>query len=483
MVQNLKFDNQFATLPEDFYTKMAAEGFVEHPTLVHINHAVATDLKLSDQFLQSEEFLTAFSGGGIIDSMVPLAQVYSGHQFGVWAGQLGDGRALMLGQVRDKNNKLIDLQLKGSGLTPYSRRGDGRAVMRSVLREYLCGEAMHGLGISTTRALGVIATNQDVAREINEAGAIMIRTGESHIRFGHFEHLYHHDKKHLVQILADHVIRVYHGDNFTGNNKYKDWFKDLVSRTAKMIANWQAVGFCHGVMNTDNMSILGLTIDYGPFGFMDDFDAGHVCNTSDHQGRYAYDQQPSIGLWNLQALSYALQPLISFSDIKTILESYGSIFAKEYHAIMAKKLGLKKLDDKRELLRDLLTLMHQDGVDYTLIFRTLSTVKNIDGVDVFVVLFKDKEKARTWAENYFECVKKNGLKKRMDIMLKTNPKFILRNWIAEDVIRSVIDDQDYSKIDDVMLLLKNPFSEHEASDHYATAPKVEQKNICLSCSS
>ncbi len=483
MSQTLNFDNQFTKLSEDFYTKMHAEGFVDNPTAVHINKDVAKNLRLGDDFLTSEEFLNIFSGNTVMDGMEPLAQVYSGHQFGVWAGQLGDGRALLLGQVRDKNNRLIDLQLKGSGLTPYSRMGDGRAVMRSVIREYLCGEAMHGLGIPTTRALGVIATNQDVTREFNEPGAIMIRTGESHIRFGHFEHLYHHDKKHLVQNLADHVIGVYHDDKFTGNDKYKNWFIDLVARTAKMIARWQAVGFCHGVMNTDNMSILGLTIDYGPFGFMDDFDAGYVCNTSDHQGRYAYDQQPSIGLWNLQALSYALQPLISFSDIKTILETYGQIFAKEYHTIMAKKLGLKKLDDNREILRDLLTLMHQDAVDYTIALRTLSNARNLDDSAGFIALFKNEENVQKWCHNYFGFVATNGVKKRMDVMRQTNPKFILRNWIAEDVIRAVIDNKDYSKIDDVLNILRDPFSEHDAFEHYAAAPKEEQKNICLSCSS
>src|SRR5581483_2346629 len=302
----LNLENHYARLPDDFYTRMAAEKVGSAPRLIHANEDAAALLDLDPQVFRDPRFVEVAAGHRPLEGFKPLAMVYSGHQFGVWAGQLGDGRALLIGQVRNRKGQLWDIQLKGAGRTPYSRFGDGRAVMRSTIREYLCSEAMAALGVPTSRALAVVATGETVRRERREPGAVLTRLARSHVRFGHFEHFFHRGQKAEVKALADYVIAEYF---IEFAQDYVGWFGEVVKRTAELMAQWQAVGFCHGVMNTDNMSILGLTLDYGPFGFLDGFNANHICNHSDTGGRYAYAQQPQIGYWNLFCLAQALLPL------------------------------------------------------------------------------------------------------------------------------------------------------------------------------
>lgn len=293
---NLNFTNRYARLPAAFYTRQAAAP-LPAPYLVSFNPAAAALIDLHPDAAQLENVAEMLTGNLPLPGQDSLAALYSGHQFGIYVPQLGDGRALWLGEIRTANGEHWELQLKGSGLTPYSRMGDGRAVLRSSIREYLCSEAMAGLGIPTTRALSITGSDEPVYRETPETAAVVLRMAPSFIRFGSFEVFYYRNQHDLLRMLADFVIDTYYPQGRAAANPYLYLLEQAVERTARLIAQWQAVGFCHGVMNSDNMSILGLTMDYGPFGFLDAFDPGHICNHSDHGGRYAYDQQPQIGLW------------------------------------------------------------------------------------------------------------------------------------------------------------------------------------------
>lgn len=472
------FNNHFAALGDEYYSNIRMPNFCKNPSLVHYNHHIGKILGLTKRQSQTQEFIDIFSGKKMAHGSHPLAMVYSGHQFGVWAGQLGDGRAILLGQVQDKHNQSWDIQLKGSGLTPYSRMGDGRAVMRSTIREYLCSAAMMGLNIPTTQALAIIASNEDVLRERIELGAILTRISPSHIRFGHFEHFFHHGLNHCIKPLADYVIAQHYEEKLS----YQDWLADIVKRTAMLIAQWQSVGFAHGVMNSDNMSILGLTIDYGPFGFQDDFDIGFICNHSDDFGRYAYDQQATIALWNLHALAYALQDLIPYDDSKLILQDFQPIFTEALHNIMIKKLGIVAQEKQDgQLWQELLMLMQRHHSDYTLVFRLLAKQKNTLSDD-FKALFNHEDAIEVWYDKYAKRMAKE-LPQRQKRMNSINPKYILRNWVAEYAIRQVEDQQDYTILDDMLKILYQPYQEHHALAKFAAPPSAEMKRLSVSCSS
>jgi len=336
------------------------------------------------QDLLSERHLPAWAGNALLPGSDPLATVYSGHQFGVWAGQLGDGRALWLGEAESARGPQ-EIQLKGAGRTPYSRMGDGRAVLRSSIREYLCSEAMHGLGIPTTRALCLVASPLPVRRETVETAAVVTRVAPSFLRFGHLEHFAARDQVDTLRSLADHLIEHHlpqaraHAGQWQGN-VYAGLLHEVQLRTAQLMAQWQAVGFCHGVMNTDNMSLLGLTIDYGPFQFMDGYHPGHICNHSDTQGRYAHARQPNVAYWNLYRLGQALLPLIGDEDTtEAVLEVYRQAFPRAMGDAMRAKLGLVNAlasESEREadwtLVEDLLQLLANEKVDYTIFWRRLS---------------------------------------------------------------------------------------------------------------
>lgn len=326
-LEQLSFNNTFARLSADYYS-LTSPTPLASPYMVSFNPDVAQLIDLSVAESQSEEFAQCFSGNRILPGCEPLAMLYAGHQFGHLVHQLGDGRAILLGEIKNRHEEVWGVQLKGAGPTPYSRNGDGRAVLRSSIREYLCSEAMHGLGVPTTRALCVVGSDDEIYRETVEKAAVVTRVAESFVRFGSFEVFYYRKQYEQIAQLADYVIARHFPHLLEVENKYSDFLHEVMVRTAHLMAQWQAVGFSHGVMNTDNMSILGLTFDYGPFGFMEAYDPGYICNHSDHGGRYAFDQQPQIGLWNLAALAQALTPLVSTAKAEEILAAYSDVFSE-----------------------------------------------------------------------------------------------------------------------------------------------------------
>ena len=382
----------FAQLGTTFLTRLPAAP-LPAPYVVGFSAETAALLGFDPSIAEDPTFAEYFSGNTTRDwpaQALPYATVYSGHQFGVWAGQLGDGRALGLGEVEHDGTRL-ELQLKGGGRTPYSRMGDGRAVLRSSIREYLCSEAMHHLGIPTTRALCVIGSDQPVRREEVETAAVVTRVAPSFVRFGHFEHFYSNDRVEALRSLADHVIERFYPAMKEADDPYLALLDEAVRTTADLLVEWQAVGFCHGVMNTDNMSILGLTIDYGPFGFMDAFDANYICNHSDNQGRYAYRMQPQIAYWNLFCLAQGLLPLLgeryedsvrgerAVKDAQGVLEGFKARFAPALERRMRDKLGLEtERPGDDQLANRLFEIMHANRADFTLTFRNLSRISTLD---------------------------------------------------------------------------------------------------------
>ncbi|MGQ0694485.1 MAG: protein adenylyltransferase SelO, partial [Nitrospiraceae bacterium] len=412
---------------------------------------------------------------------------YSGHQFGVYVPQLGDGRAILLGEIRNERGERWDLQLKGAGLTPFSRDGDGRAVLRSTIREYLGSEAMHGLGIPTTRALCIVGSDHKVYREEIETGAVLTRMASSHVRFGTFEVLYYRNQHEQLKVLADYVIDQHFPHLRDATDKYARFFAEVVERTAKLIAQWQAVGWAHGVMNTDNMSILGLTLDYGPFGFVEDYDAGFICNHSDHNGRYAFDQQPYIGLWNLSCLAQALLPIVPKDELKAALDRYTSVHQEQYLHLMRLKLGLDGARSEDEsLVTDLLSLLAESHADYTNVFRTLGNFHSQEGEQNKTLrdYFVDRGRFDRWAARYRARLRENAgaEAERHERMNLVNPKYILRNYLAQTAIEKA-QQKDFTEIDRLLTLLQDPYSDQAGMDAYAAPPPNWGKHLAVSCSS
>ncbi|HEY3596105.1 MAG TPA: YdiU family protein, partial [Paraburkholderia sp.] len=409
-------DGAFAQLGSAFLTRLPAAPLAA-PYVVGLSADTAALLGFDASLALEPGFAEFFAGNTTRAwpaEALPYASVYSGHQFGVWAGQLGDGRALGLGEVEHAGAR-YELQLKGAGRTPYSRMGDGRAVLRSSIREYLCSEAMHHLGIPTTRALCVIGSDQPVRREEMETAAVVTRVSPSFVRFGHFEHFYSNDRVDALRALADHVIERFYPACREADDPYLALLNEAVLSTADLIAQWQAVGFCHGVMNTDNMSILGLTIDYGPFGFIDGFDANHICNHSDTQGRYAYRMQPQIGYWNLFCLAQGLLPLFgarhedsvrgerAVEDAQRVLEGFKARFGPALEGRMRDKLGLETERPGDDALANrLFDIMHANRADFTLTFRHLAQMSKhgASGDAPVRDLFLDRAAFDAWANDY-----------------------------------------------------------------------------------
>ncbi|MDI9334244.1 MAG: YdiU family protein [Cytophagales bacterium] len=487
-----ELNNHFATLGADFYTKLAPQG-LPNPYAVCLSRTLADALGLSAQWMASNEALQVFAGNRTLQGSQPLASVYSGHQFGVWAGQLGDGRALLLGELATARGS-FEIQLKGAGRTPYSRMGDGRAVLRSSIREFLCSEAMHGLGIPTTRALALVGSELLARRETNETTAVVTRVAPSFIRFGHFEHFaYRGDHAQLKQ-LADYVIERYYPECLANHafahplagNPYAALLAAVSSRTALMVAAWQAVGFCHGVMNTDNMSILGLTIDYGPFQFLDGFNPAHICNHSDEQGRYAYNRQPNIAYWNLFCLGQALLPLIeqvagsgeaAQAAAIEALEPFKSEFPAALQAKMQAKLGLPdRQDGDKALIEDVLTLLAKERTDYAIFWRTLATSVAHNHFEPARDLFVDRAALDAW------LIRLKDRHPNGQLMLQSNPQFVLRNHLAQTAIEKA-QVKDFSEVARLLNVLETPFEEHRDSQDLAGHPPDWAAHLAISCSS
>lgn len=485
-LDRLPFDNRTARLPETLFARVAAQPHGRH----HLVHASADALALLDlppDITADPDFVEVFSGRRVPAGAEPIATVYAGHQFGIWVPQLGDGRALLLGELVNRRGERWEVQLKGAGRTPYSRMGDGRAVLRSTIREYLGSEAMHHLGIPTTRAAAIIGSDGPVLRESVESGAILVRLAPSHLRFGHFQFLYYSGRHELLRELLDFAIALH----FPGlaalpdAERHAALFANVIERTAQLVAGWQAVGFTHGVLNTDNMSLLGLTIDYGPFGFLDAYQPGFVCNHSDDDGRYAFDRQPSIAWWNLSAFGQTLTPLVPVEQLRALLDGFSEQYAQAYAARMRAKLGLREARDEDEaLLEDLLGLMAGCGADYTNTLRSLCDFRPGTGPHALLDTVADPAGFETWLQRYGERLRAEASddETRAANMRRVNPKIVLRNWLAQRAIEQA-ENGDYAGIDRLLRLLQTPFDEHpEAPDCYGEPPDWA-RSLALSCSS
>jgi len=495
-LEQLQFENSYSKLPDIFYSRHATTP-LKNQHLISFNAAAAELIELgSDEFMR-KDFVDVVSGKKNLQGFDPLAMCYSGHQFGHYVPRLGDGRAILLGEVKTDSGNKWDLQVKGGGPTLYSRGSDGRAVLRSTIREYLCSEAMHGLGIPTTRALCIIGSDDEVYRENIEPGAMLLRMSPTHVRFGSFEYFYYTQRFDELKQLADHVIEHHHADFKNITEPYLALLNHGIKSTAELIARWQAVGFAHGVMNTDNMSILGLTMDYGPYGFLDQYKRDFICNHSDHHGRYAFNKQPDIGLFNVSCLAQALLPLLDENADRAVekaqheLEKYQQYYVESYAGLMRAKLGLYEIKkEDQALCAELLDIMHDNHVDYTLLFRQLSQIQNDDQKKAGQVnnirdLFLNREACDQWMRKYKQRLALENVKdvERSNLMKQVNPKYILRNYMAEVAIKKATEEQNYSEIDVLLKLLQKPFDEHEDLEHYAGHPPEWAQKISVSCSS
>ncbi len=484
----LNWTSSFARLPDAFYQRVRPIPLPD-PYLVAFNPDAAALIGLDPDAGSAPEFLSGINGSRDIPGTHHLAAIYAGHQFGTWVPQLGDGRAILLGEVTNDRGERWELQLKGAGPTRFSRMGDGRAVLRSTIREYLASEAMHGLGIPTTRALTIIGSDFPVYRERTETAALLVRMAPTHVRFGSFE-LFAARRQHDEQRqLAEYVIANHfpHLLALPETTRFGAWYAEVVDRTARLMAQWTAVGFAHGVMNTDNMSITGLTLDYGPYGWLDAYDPGYICNHSDHTGRYAFDQQPMIGLWNCARLGEALHPLVSEDAAVAALARYRTTFEQAIGDALRAKLGLTTIEPAdAALVTTLLELMQQDGADYTRTFRALSRFdpEHVASRDAFTAELRDHLAADAWLGHYTARLAREGSdpSTRHARMLRTNPKYVLRNWLAQDAIVNA-ETRNYDRITELWQVLRAPNDEHPAYEHFAARPPAWAAAIEVSCSS
>lgn len=490
-LESLAFDNRYAKLPAAFFHTTSPRP-LKGAHLASFNGRLGRQLGVTVADSAQHGFIDYFTGAREMAGAAPLAMVYAGHQFGHYVPQLGDGRAVLLGQVRDKQQRLWDLHLKGSGPTRFSRGSDGRAVLRSSIREYLCSEAMFGLGIPTTRALCLIASRERVVRERVEPGAMLVRMSPSHVRFGSFEYFYHRDEYDHLRQLGEYLLEEEFLHLRDESSPFLAMFDEVVSSTARLIAQWQGVGFCHGVMNSDNMSILGLTLDYGPFAFIETFEKDYICNHSDYQGRYAFGRQPEMAHFNLLCLATALLPLVdddkavAIAQLREVLANYWPRFNAAYLAIARAKLGL--VTDEAgdlELWQGLLQLM-EGQVDYTTFLRELGAIPLSQlAHHPQREAFADLQSFDLWIYEYRQRLAREGRsdEARRDAMNGVNPKYILRNAMAESAIRKAEEEGDYSEIDRLLPLLHDPFSEQAGMDAYARPSPEWAQRIQLSCSS
>jgi uncharacterized protein YdiU (UPF0061 family) len=522
-LMSIQFLHKFTTnLPsdpnEENFTRQvnnAAFSYVKpkipsHPKLLHLAKEVQDLIGFSDDFVKSESFLNLVSGSEIIGNAKPFAMNYAGHQFGNWAGQLGDGRAIVLGEI-EHNNQLFTLQLKGAGPTPYSRRADGLAVLRSSIREHLCSEAMFHLGVPTTRSLSLVSTGDEVVRDVMydgnaalEKGAIVCRIAPSFIRFGSFELFSSQNDIENLKLLADYTIINYYPEiNITGKEKYLAFFKTVAEKTRQLLLHWQRVGFVHGVMNTDNMSIHSITIDYGPYGWLEDYNPNWTPNTTDAAGkRYRFGNQSNIALWNLYQLANALYPLIEeAAPLEEILNDFAKKYEEDFLEMMLKKLGITlKNDENENLIQQLLYNLEQTETDYTIFFRNLNQIEKTDTSEACVAKITDAfykpeevtgiilETWHFWFANYVTLLNKEVLSNndRKTLQNSVNPKYVLRNYMAQMAIE-LAEKEDYSLINELYQLLLHPYEEQpEFEKWFAKRPDWAREKIgssMLSCSS
>ncbi len=475
------FDNSYAGLPERFYARLPATP-VKAPKLIKVNRALAFDLTLDADFLESAEGVAILAGNAVPAGGAPLAAAYAGHQFGTFVPQLGDGRAILLGEVIGRDGQRRDIQLKGAGPTPYSRSGDGRAALGPVLREYIVSEAMAALGIPTTRTLAAVATGEYVLREDGPLpGAVLTRVAASHIRVGTFQFFAARGDRDGVKLLADHVIARHYPHAKDAANPYVALLEGVIARQAGLIASWLLVGFIHGVMNTDNMAVAGETIDYGPCAFMDAYHPGTVFSSIDRRGRYAYANQPPIALWNLTRLAETLLPLIDGDQDAAVkratgaLDTFGGIFEAAYKQGLARKLGLAATDAAHALGQDLLARMSENEADFTLTFRKLCAASEgaSEGTGDVRGLFKTPEAFDAWEQDWRKTLAAEPAAGRRAAMEAVNPAFIPRNHRVEEAIQAAMAGN-FQPFETLVTVLMNPYADQPAFAAYMAPPRPEE---------
>lgn len=490
-----QFDNSYARLPERFYARLDPTP-VARPRLIKLNVGLARDLGLDPDWLASEDGIAMLAGNRMPPAATPIAQVYAGHQFGGFSPQLGDGRAILLGEVIGRDGQRRDLQLKGSGPTPFSRRGDGRAALGPVLREYIVAEAMHALGVPTTRALAAIASGEHVLRERPLPGGVLTRVAASHIRVGTFQFFAARGDTEAIRALADYVIDRHYPDARGNDNPYRVLLAAVIDRQARLIAQWLCLGFIHGVMNTDNMAVSGETIDYGPCAFMDAFNPAQVYSSIDAQGRYAYGSQPGIGLWNLTRFAETLLPLLhevqedAVKIAEEALDAFAPTFNSAHAAGLLRKVGLpwqgSPVDADVALVRDLLTLMAEQRADFTLTFRQLADWGLDDpgeGERRLVGEGAGADALAPWRARWKARLAELGgdpALRRAD-MCGVNPAYIPRNHRIEDVISAAVIDNDMRPFERLIEVLAHPYDDQPEHAAYQRPPlphEIVQATFC-----
>ncbi|ADU28759.1 protein adenylyltransferase SelO [Evansella cellulosilytica] len=451
-------ENSYTKLPDTFYSTLNPTT-VSSPKLVIFNEKLATSLGLNGEELKGTSGVEVFAGNNLPPASKPLAQAYAGHQFGHFT-MLGDGRAILLGEQITPNNERIDIQLKGAGRTPYSRGGDGRASLGPMLREYIISEAMDALNIPTTRSLAVVTTGEDVYRETVLPGAILTRTAASHLRVGTFEYAAKWATDDELKQLADYAINRHYSEIVAKEDQYRLFLQEVIKRQAELIAKWQLVGFIHGVMNTDNMTISGETIDYGPCAFMDEYDPKTVFSSIDREGRYAYGNQPYIGAWNVSRLAEAILPLLHDDQEEAVniaqeeIGKYKDLYLSYWHTGMKAKLGIinDEADDER-LIEELLMLMQQHSADFTNTFRAL-TLDKIEGMALF-----ETDAFKKWYERWKARIgrQEEPISASIALMKKSNPAVIPRNHLVEEALDAAVEDGDYAVMERLLHVLEKPF--------------------------
>ena len=474
----LNFTNRIYQFCPHLFLKVKSSP-LNDPVVLHLNLELLNRLGIDEKEIKKSSFTRFLNGDLDFEGLLFVSSYYSGHQFGFYVPRLGDGRAILLGELLNSENEYFELQLKGSGLTPFSRMGDGRAVVRSSIREYLASIHLKALNIPTTQALAIIHGSDDVLREEIEKSAMVLRVSESFLRFGHFQYYAHSGKNGELENLLSFTINNYFKEFSDHPNRYVLFFQSVVKKTAKLFAAWQSVGFAHGVLNTDNMSILGLTIDFGPFGFIEHLDLDHICNHSDHEGRYSFGNQPPIGLWNLEQLGNSLINFIGQEALERTLKTYPQIFHVEYRRLLKVKLGLySSLESDEDFLKMTLNMLVSTKIDYTNFFREIShyqTRKSLPFPESSeLTFFLEQYNQRLLAEEEKDAI-------RQEKMLLINPKFVLRNYLAQIAIDNYLHDP--KKMEKIFEILANPYSEWEEFDEWSKPPSSNYKNLKVSCSS
>lgn len=475
-----EFDNSYLRELEGFYVSCQAET-VSAPRWIKFNYALAEELGLGAEELDTPEGADIFSGNTLPPGAASIAQAYAGHQFGNFTPQLGDGRALLLGEVIDRMGRRRDIQLKGSGRTPFSRSGDGKAAIGPMLREYLMGEAMHHLGIPTTRALAVVATGELVRRETMLPGAVLTRVAASHIRIGTFEYFAARKDVAGVKRLADYTIRRHYPE--LAGRPYIEFLLGAVARQARLVANWMRVGFIHGVMNTDNMALSGETIDYGPCAFMEHYDPSTVFSSIDHDGRYAFGNQPAIAQWNLARFAETLLPLLD-EDVKQAIRiateainSFGEQYENAWLEMMRSKLGLRRAEAGDAMLaQEFLAILQEGQVDYTLAWRNLADAAESGPARLRSVFPGDMKKLDEWLPRWLARLALEGkpLAGIAADMRRVNPYLIPRNHLVEQALEAATRNDDIAPFNQLVEVLGDPYTEREAAQPYAVPAPIEQ---------